>query len=386
MKPRVLHVIPMLWSGAGRVVSQLAIAQQAGWEVAIVTSGASRGERDWPAYRRAIRRAGIPHHAIDFFDRTPEVFWASVETLTALVDRWQPDVVHTHAGVPASAAAAVRDLTRHAFRHVNHVYNWGAGRPAWMNTMDLAGIRRADRVVCSAERYRARLLEGGVDPARLSYVPWGLDLAPIRAAAGTAPERRRAAAGTARGPGRGAGPRIGFIGRIEPRKGQLDLVRAFARLSAAAPGAQLDLVGPVADEPYAREIAGAVRRLGVAGMVTMPGKVRNPFRRLAGWDVFVSLSADEGQGLAALEAMALDVPVLARPVAGVEDYLRDGVTGWTCDSASPDAVARGVRRVIDDAARPGIVARARAMVDQTYAWPRTVAAIDRLYQWRHMGA
>jgi glycosyltransferase involved in cell wall biosynthesis len=382
MRSRVLHVIPMLWSGAGRVVSQLAIAQQAGRDVAVVTSGASRGERDWPAYRRALREAGIPHHHIDFFDRAPDVFWRGVETLTALVERWRPDVVHTHAGVPACAAAAVRDRTSYAFRHVNHVYNWGAGRPEWMNTMDLAGIRRADAVICSAGRYRSRLLEGGVDPARLAYVPWGLDLDPIRAAAGTTVTPPRAGAGSVRR----AGPRIGFIGRIEPRKGQLDLVRGFARINAAAPGARLELLGPVADASYARDVAGAVRHLNLSEAVTMPGRVRNPFRRLARWDVFVSLSADEGQGLAALEAMALGVPVLARPVAGVEDYLQDGVTGWACDDASPQAVARGIQRVLEDAARPGIIERARTMVDQTYAWPRTVAAVDRLYQWRRIGA
>ncbi|MGE0393677.1 MAG: glycosyltransferase family 4 protein [Vicinamibacterales bacterium] len=382
MKPRVLHVIPMLWSGAGRVVSQLAIAQRAAWDVALVTSGRSKGERDWPVYRRTIRDAGIPHHPIDFFDRAPDVFWQGVEALAALVDRWRPDVVHTHAGVPACAAAAVRDRTAHAFRHVNHVYNWGAGRSAWMDTMDLAGIRRADAVVCSSHRYRARLLEGGIDTARLTYVPWGLDLDPIRAAARVSHGRRaRNQAGVGR-----TGPRVGFIGRIEPRKGQLELVRGFARLHAAAPGGHLDLVGPVADEEYAAEVAGAVRRLGLSGAVSMPGKVANPFGRLAQWDVFVSLSADEGQGLAALEAMALGVPVLARPVAGVEDYLEDGVTGWACPDVSPDAVSHGVRRVLADAARPEIVARARTMVDRTYTFPRTVAAMDRLYQWRRAGA
>lgn len=382
MKPRVLHVIPMLWSGAGRVVSQLAIAQQAAWDVAIVTSGASKGERDWPAYRRAIREAGIPHHTIDFFDRAPDAFWSGVEALSALVERWRPDVVHTHAGVPACAAAAVRDRTAHAFRHVNHVYNWGAGRPAWMNTMDLAGIRRADAVVCSSRRYRDRLVEGGVDACRIAYVPWGLDLDPIRAAAQRSVARQvRAPKATRR-----AGPRIGFVGRIEPRKGQLDLVRGFARLNRVASGAQLELVGPVADDAYAREISGAVRRLGLSDAVTLAGTVRNPFSRLARWDVFVSLSADEGQGLAALEAMALGVPVLARPVAGVEDYLQDGITGWACDDTSPQTVARGIQRVLADTGRPRIVERARTMVDQTYAWPRTVCAVDRLYQWRRVGA
>ena len=57
MKPRVLHVAPFLWSGAGRVISQLCESQQERWEVAIVTSGGLRGLRDWPAYRRRLAGA-----------------------------------------------------------------------------------------------------------------------------------------------------------------------------------------------------------------------------------------------------------------------------------------------------------------------------------------
>lgn len=367
MRPRVLHVIPFLWSGAGNVVTRLCLSQAAWADVAIVTSGVSRGMRDWPAYRRRLDAVGIPHHSIDFFDRTAATFWASVDALERLVSRVRPDVVHTHAGVAACATATVRDGSSHRFRHVNHVYNWGVGRPAWMNTMDLVGIRRSDQVVCSAQAYCELLLRNGIPARRIACVPWGLDLAAIRAAAWP-PARRRSAA-----------PRIGFVGRIEPRKGQLELVRGFARYHAHAPQAHLELVGPVADEPYAACIAKTVGELNLEGAVTLTGQVRNPFRRLAAWDVFVSLSADEGQGLAALEAMALGVPVLARPVAGVEDYLRDGVNGWACAGTAPRTVASGIARVLADPGRGRAVARAKAMVDRRYAWDRTVKAIDRLY-------
>lgn len=365
---RVLHVIPFLWSGAGRVVTQLCLAQAGRDEVAIVTSGASKGQRDWPAYRRQLAAAGVRHHRIDFFDRDPEVFWKGVDELGRLVSTFRPDVVHSHAGVPACAVAAVRDASARRFRSINHVYNWGLNRPAWMNTMDLAGIRRADRVVCSANAYRELLVENGVSPGRLAYVPWGLDLDGIRAAARSAARRRS------------AGARIGFVGRLEPRKGQLDLVRGFARYRTQAPDATLELVGRVADDAYAAKIHAAIRQHRLEGAVTLTGQVTNPYRRLAEWDLFVSLSVDEGQGLAGLEAMALGIPVLARPVAGIEDYLVDGMNGWACASAAPAVVAGGIARALADAARPRIVSRARAMVERCYAWRRTVDAIDRCYR------
>ncbi len=368
MRPRVLHVIPFLWSGAGRVVSQLCLAQTSRQDVAIVTSGASKGQADWPAYRRALTAGGVRHHRIDFFDRDAARFWTGVEALGSLVSTWRPDVVHTHAGVPAAAAAALAGATTGRFRHVNHVYNWGSGRPAWMNTMDLAGIRRADAVICSAAAYRDLLVRSGVAERRLVYIPWGIDLASL------GPVK------TPRTQSRAPGPRVGFLGRIEPRKGQLELVRGFARYRREAPSATLELVGPVADRAYASTIESVVRDLGLGRAVTLTGRVRDPYRRLREWDVFVSLSADEGQGLAALEAMALGVPVLGRAVAGVEDYLREGVTGWECPSARPRDVAEAIQRVLTSGQRGRVAARARRMVDRRYAWDRSVQAIDRVYR------
>ena len=368
MKPRVLHVIPFLWSGAGNVVSRLCLSQQSRWDVALVTSGASKGLRDWPAYRRRLAAAGVVHHAIDLFDRDAATFWNSVGALGRLVSGWRPDVVHTHAGVPACAAAAVRDAADRSFRLVNHVYNWGVDRPTWMNTMDLAGIRQADRVICSATAYKDLLLRHGIPARRIAYIPWGLDLNAIRAEASQR-SRRRAAV-----------PVIGCLGRIEPRKGQLELVRGFARYHRHAPDARLEVVGPIGDRDYAARVAKTIRDLGLGQSVTLTGHVRQPHTRVAGWDLLVSLASDEGQGLAVLEAMALGVPVLARPVAGVEDYLVDGVNGWACPGVSAHAVAQAVRRALADPHRARIVARARRMIERRYGWDRTVNAIGRLYR------
>jgi glycosyltransferase involved in cell wall biosynthesis len=368
MRPRVLHVIPFLWSGAGHVVSQLAVAQRVGRDVALVSSGTSRGLHDWPAYRRRLRAAGVRHHAIDFFDRDSATFCAGVEALARLVSAWRPAVVHTHAGVPACAAAVVRDAVSHRFRHVNHVYNWGAGRPQWMNTMDLSGIRRADRVICSARAYETLLRTHGVASTRLRYIPWGLDLDAFDFGTNTSDDRRRVA------------PRIGFVGRIEPRKGQLDLVNAFARLWQRVPGARLELIGPVADEAYASAIARVVRAHRLTSAVTLRGHVRDPWAHASRWDLFVSLASDEGQGLAVLEAMAAGVPVVARRAAGIDDYLEDGLNGWSCPTSTPAGVVHAMTRALSDSRTERIRTRARTMVERRYNWTTTVRLIDRTYR------
>ncbi|MEQ1756766.1 MAG: glycosyltransferase family 4 protein [Vicinamibacterales bacterium] len=372
-RPPVLHVIPFLWSGAGGVVTRLCEAQRQHGPVAIVTTGKTVEHADWPAYRTRLRRAGVTHHSIDFFHRDQDLFWSGVGQLQALIDDLRPGVIHAHAGVPACAVHAAREGGRNV-RVIGQMYSWGPDRPEWMNRQDTWGLRQCDRVVCSAHSYSDLLVSYGVPAAKLVYLPWGLPLDRLPFESRLAPQssgRRRH---------RPSGPVIGFVGRIEPRKGQLDLVNAFARVRKRLPAARLELVGPIADKAYAATVHAAVQRQGLDGAVVLAGKVREVQPWLLRWDLFVSMSSDEGQGLAVLEAMATGVPVLASPVAGIADFLTDGRTGFTLSAAT----ARGVAdRILHVLGRPTLLANvergARRLVERRYSWDLTVSAFERLY-------
>ncbi len=362
----ILHVAPFLWSGAGRVITRLCADQAAHRPVVLVTTGASDGLRDWPAYRRALRAVGVTHHRIDVFHRDADRFWSAATPLTALVRDVQPGVIHAHAGVPAALAAIARDRSGSRARLVAQMYSWGPNRPAWMDAQDAWAFGRADRVVCSAHAYWHLLTAHGVPASQMSYLPWGLDLAAL-------PFQPRVG-------GPAAAPVIGFVGRIEPRKGQVALVETFARVRRQVPTATLELVGPVADAAYARVLTATVTRLGLDAAVRLTGQVKDVTRFVRRWSLFVSLSADEGQGLAVLEAMALGVPVAARRVAGIEDFLTPGATGWAIDGTGAAATAAALRAALDDVRAPVIVARARRMVERHYDWATMRHRFDRIYR------
>jgi len=110
------------------------------------------------------------------------------------------------------------------------------------------------------------------------------------------------------------------------------------------------------------------------------GAVPDVPARLRDWDLFVSLSRDEGQGLAVLEAMAVGVPVLARPVAGIVDFLAAGRTGSALHAITPADVATAMATALTSRNRAGLVRRARRMVERQYDWPATVAAFAKLYR------
>jgi len=364
---RVLQLIPFLWSGAGGVVTHLCTALAREKQVMIATTGHFGALCDWPSYRRRLRDAGVEWLRLDLFQRDSETFWDSVARLRDLLENWKPDLVHAHAGVSTCAAALARDQSRHQPPLLGQMYSWGVGRPAWMNWMDAWGFSRADRVVCSAWAYADTLRSLGVPWRKIVYLPWGIPL----------PARKKDAA---REKTMGA-PIIGFVGRIEPRKGQLDLVKAFHQVLRHIPEAILEMIGPVADEAYESTIRAYLERHGLTSSVRICGYVRKVDVRVRSWAAFVSLSRDEGQGLAAIEAMALGVPVAALPVAGVADYLQDGITGFSLGSAAPTAVAARLIKMLRSQQQVRAVAlRAERLVRRRYDWANTLLAFNRLYR------
>jgi len=119
--------------------------------------------------------------------------------------------------------------------------------------------------------------------------------------------------------------------------------------------------------------------------VRLHGRVANIWPALARLDLFVSLSDDEGQGLAVLEAMAAGVPVAARRVAGIEDYLTDRRTGLVLPDASAGPLAHALLAALDDEpVRRHVARRARALVAARYLWPVTLERIEAVYRaaWR----
>ena len=360
----MLHAAPYLWSGAGSVITRLIESQVERHDVSLITSPVSDELRNWPEYDSRVTRAGALRKQIDLFHRDSESLWTAVARMRRAIDDIKPDILHTHAGTPTAVAALARaDSSRSAIPLVSHFYSWGIGRPEWMNGMDLWAFSQADAVICSARAYYDVLSRGGVPARRLRLVPWGI------AAAGevrSVPEAVRA-------------PVIGTLGRIERRKGQLDLVNVFARLRRRWPDATLEIVGPVAEPTYASKIRAAIRRHRLDGAVRLAGHVPDPSRYLQRWSVYVSLSSDEGQGLAVLEAMTTGVPVVALNVAGVEDYLAHNRTGLVARSRSEAGAP--IERVLRNTRLAGrLSGSAAAMVRRRYSWDRTVKSIETLYQ------
>jgi glycosyltransferase involved in cell wall biosynthesis len=136
---------------------------------------------------------------------------------------------------------------------------------------------------------------------------------------------------------KGSGPCVfGAIGRLDHRKG-LDLaIEAITRV----PEAELSIVGDGAERAALERLA---KRLGVSHRVRFHGHVTDVRDAVAQCDVALSSSREEGLGIALLEAMALELPVVARPVGGIPEIVVDGQTGWLAQGLSIDALTQAMR-------------------------------------------
>lgn len=88
-------------------------------------------------------------------------------------------------------------------------------------------------------------------------------------------------------------------------------------------------------------------------------------------DVFVRPSLSEGFGNSFIEAMAAGLPVVATPVGGIVDFLRDGETGLFCEVGDPRSIADKIKIFLsDDNLREKIIAHAAKMVQEKYEWDK----------------
>jgi glycosyltransferase involved in cell wall biosynthesis len=170
-----------------------------------------------------------------------------------------------------------------------------------------------------------------------------------------------------------AHPVIGYVGRIDPRKGVLDLVAALPAVRAEVPHARLVIVG---DDPwgafpdYLERVRACRDAIHVPWHDNAPGLMRH-------LDVLVAPSHQEPFGTVISEAMAVGTPVVATRVGGLAEVVDDGVTGLLVEPGDPDALARAVVEVLRRRAGMGTAARQAARRFAADAYADRVEALIR---------
>ena len=155
-------------------------------------------------------------------------------------------------------------------------------------------------------------------------------------------------------------PIIGTVGRLDPVKDQVGLVRALAAIRVDHPTALLVMVG---DGPCRAELEQAAATLGQAGHVRFLGSRDDIPAVLPALDVFVLPSIAEGISNTLLEAMATGLPVVATRVGGNPELVAHDVSGTLVPSQDVSALAVAIAAYVGSSVlrrRHGEAGRQRA--------------------------
>lgn len=164
---------------------------------------------------------------------------------------------------------------------------------------------------------------------------------------------------------------------FRPLKRVGDVVRVLAAVRQKIP-AGLILVG---DGPERAQTEALVAELGLSSCVRFSGMRHDVLRLLQESDLFLLPSLTEGFGLAALEALACGVPVVASRVGGLPEVVSDGETGLLCESGDVDEMASAVLRVLRDPALHRKMSRAaRASVLANFQPAPMVSRYEAFYR------
>jgi glycosyltransferase involved in cell wall biosynthesis len=149
---------------------------------------------------------------------------------------------------------------------------------------------------------------------------------------------------------------LAVLARLQPSKGQAELVEALSLLGEQGTGVHLMIVGGSYPRAigFGDQLAELARSRSVDRRVHFVGRVEEPQPHLLAADVVVSSTLGaEPFGLSVIEAMMMGRPVLAHALGGPGETVADGRTGWLVGSAAPTELARGIARALGDRPRWG---------------------------------
>ena len=236
-------------------------------------------------------------------------------------------------------------------------------------------LKRVDRFVAVNRFACEEFGELGIDPARFSHIPNGVDLP---SAVAWDPNAKRAARERLGLPWE---PIVLFVGRLSAEKRLDALIDAWPRIGRVHPRASLVLVGDGGTfRNVETELRERVQTLGLQERVHFVGRVDSVLDYLLAADVFVLPSSTEGMSNALLEAMAVGLPVVATRIPGNAELIQEENTGLLVPPGDADALAGAITRLLsspDEANR--FAQAARRTVEKRFLIARVASDYVDLY-------
>ncbi|MBO9595996.1 MAG: glycosyltransferase [Niabella sp.] len=298
------------------------------------------------------------------------------------------ELIHANFFMSARVAMEVKTIlgipfvvTFHALGHVRRLHQGSNDRfPAERIRIEQDAIRLADRIIAECPQDREDLVRHYHAPSeKIVVVPCGVNTAEFyRISKEIARQRLNIP---------DAACTLLQLGRIVPRKGIENVIRALAVLCNRNLDAQLLIVGgnlkDMERNTELERLKHVCRELGVAGKVRFEGQKEQQELKYyySAADIFVTTPWYEPFGITPLEAMACQTPVIGSRVGGITYSVKEGETGALVPPENPHALAEAVLGLCE---APGCLtamgSKGLERVQTLFTWQRIARKMDTVYQ------
>ena len=362
--------------GSGVVATELAHAlSQRGHDVFLISSDPPFRWRDGvPGL--TFERVDVPSYPLF---REPQYLLALTNTIVRVAEARRLDIVHAHYAVPhATAAYLSREMlaampdtptpSTVTTLHGTDITLTGSD-PSYARVVGFS-IERSDVVTAVSQSLKADTIDTLGISHDIKVIPNFLDCYSYRGRVNPVLRARM----WPPDPCDAVVLHVSNFRAVKRVHAALDVFRRIRRHVRA----RFVLVGT---GPVRAHIERTAKEYGLAADVVFAGEQADPIAWLSMADLFLLPSAQESFGLAALEAMACEVPVVSSNVGGLPEIVIDGVTGFACPPDAIDEMAeRGVALLTDPALRDRITRAAVDMVRTRYCTSRIVPMYEAEYE------
>ncbi|MDN5865220.1 MAG: glycosyltransferase family 4 protein [Gammaproteobacteria bacterium] len=258
--------------------------------------------------------------------------WAGARKLCALVKTTRADAIHIHrsADLPLAVMAKRCAGNRPALVYSRHMHITRDRRASWPHRFMFRHVDRlltiTEQIAKAADRHLPIL------PERILALPPGVN-----------PGSPDADCTTIRPPDTDFV--AGCFSRVEPGKGQHELIDAIFTLREHGIRAGAVFAGAVMDPAYDKRIRSHVEALELGEVIRFLGTLEDARSTMACCDAVALPSVCEPLGLVLVEAMLMNVPVVATAAGGVLEFVDDGVTGLTYAAGDAQALTHQLHRL-----------------------------------------
>jgi L-malate glycosyltransferase len=310
--------------------------------------------------------------------REPQYVLSLANKIVQVGREFQLDIIHAHYAVPhATAAILARQVLATAGRdrtpkvvttlHGTDITLVGSD-PSYSEIVSFS-IDQSDGITAVSDSLRAATATELCIQSDIAVIPNFLDCGVYRRMPAPTLRQRFSHDESAK--------LVIHVSNLRPVKRIDAVIEVFARIASRIPS-RLLLVG---DGPELGTAYRLSRELGIASQVDALGAQEAIIPLLSIADVFLLPSAQESFGLAALEAMACGVPVVASRVGGLPEVIEDGVSGFLRDLTDLDGMADAAVGLLQD---PDLHARvtqaARRRVTGQFCSDRVVPMYEEFYR------